>query len=776
MALSAKRLLSLLVFCPLLFAQSLDLPENLDSGLRDLVTLHRSRPAGMMALDLRGKALANRRLVSDTTNRVLVTLVLDGTVSPVRMRATLAALGGTISAEDAFQPTLLSLFLPLDSVAALATSPGVVSLKLSRKPIQNVGSVTSQGVQIIHSDQVNATGITGQGITIGVLSDSFDTYGGPTQAADDVATGDLPNMGVAEGRPGLKFLSEGLDSTSGATDEGRAMAQIAYDVAPGTALCFASAALGPISFAKNIRRLRTDPACGADILVDDTFYLDEPMFSDGPIAQAIDDAVTSDTLLGRKVAYFSSAGNQAGLGYSSDLRIVPDITARALPTPGITLSGIPARVDTSGGFHNFNPYRDGAPVLYQNITITGSSTAALVLQWDDPFDLTPSGITTDLNILLFDSRGRYLALFGANNFSTDEPVEIADIPPGTYRLALVRTGRGTHLATRVRYVIFPAPDGDATGDYIDSQQSVLYGHAASRNAQAVAAYVFDDGSVPSTFTPSLEPFSSPGPVTIVFDSKGKRLATPEVRYKPDIAAPDNVITTFFAFMEGDDTFFSFPGTSAAAPHAAGGAALLLQAAGGPGSLTNDQIRSKFQASAAARDLDVNFSQAIMASGGAAITVTATGDSSNASASSPNFFHIEYLSTTPGQILTGLTIDLGPVGLNFDPSPQTGLPLTVGAASPGVAITSPKPTERSTVLNLQFSGFTSGLFLNFGIDRDLATINTGGNSADLLAGAKVTATFSSGTPATGIFMNNIGKGYSPFDGFGLIDIPRAIKAN
>ena len=101
---------------------------------------------------------------------------------------------------------------------------------------------------------------------------------------------------------------------------------------------------------------------------------------------------------------------------------------------------------------------------------------------------------------------------------------------------------------------------------------------------------------------------------------------------------------------------------------------------------------------------------------------------------------------------------------------------MGNASPGVTITSTPPTARSTVLTLAFNGFSSGLFLNFGIDRDLATTNSGGNSADLLAGARVTATFSSGTPATGVFMNNIGKGYSPYDGFGLINIPLAIKAN
>lgn len=770
-----------------------ELPPNLGAGLRELVNLHKSRPAGAPELALRGKAFAldlntgqrklidnpKRGMLVDRRNRVLVGVKLDGTVALDDLRASIAGVGGSIAAENReYRNGSLSVFVPLAAAEQLARLPGISTVRLLDRPYTHAGSVTSQGASLIHSDQLNTSGLTGQGITIGVLSDSFNGVSTSPTAYDDVTTGDLPNTGVPDGRPGLKFLSDGGDDLDGFTDEGRAMAQIAYDVAPGINLCFASAALGPASMATNIRRLRQDSSCAADILVDDIGWPGEPWFSDGEISQAVNDVVTGTTLAGKKVAYFAAAGNDAGGGYAATLQFVTDTAARAMTGQLVDLTTIPSSIDTSGGFHNFNPTAGGTPAIAQTVNISGVDsldTVTFIMQWDDPYDLSPSGITTALNLLVFDNTGKYVGSLSDDTFSVNEPIQFAQLSSsGTYRFVISRTGKGSHLSTQVRYLFLLGPTlASVSGDYLSTSQPAIVEHSGAKNTITVGAYLYDN-ELNSVVTPELEPYSSAGPVTMSFDSTGKRLNTPVVLQKPDIAAPDCVSNTFLGSQDFTDVFYTFCGTSAAAPHAAGVAALLLQKAGGPGSLTAEQIRSKLQASPAARDLDPFFSQANLVSSGATVNISATGNFLDGSEDSPNFFHVTFNSPTAGQTLTSLAIDLTPAGLNFNPSARTGFPFTAGTSSSGVTV-SANATARTKTLTVTFGGMTTGNFASFGIEPDIAGINQIADSADLLAGATVTATLSGGTTISGKFVNKIGTGYAPNDGFGLIDAVAASKA-
>jgi hypothetical protein len=116
--------------------------------------------------------------------------------------------------------------------------------------------------------------------------------------------------------------------------------------------------------------------------------------------------------------------------------------------------------------------------------------------------------------------------------------------------------------------------------------STSFGHFAAEG-------VFTVGATPYYTTPAfdgdaavLNSYSSRGRQEILFDPSGNRLAQPEVRHNSHVTAPDQVDTSFF--IGGDvepNGLPNFAGTSAAAPHVAAVAALMLEAAGGPGSLS-----------------------------------------------------------------------------------------------------------------------------------------------------------------------------------------------
>ena len=774
-------------------------------GLRELVEAYRSQEFSLtelkhshLAPDVqtgRRKLVHNARvhMIVDEQNRVMVRVVLDGTLSMPQLRQSLRGVGATVVADDTVHGRAADVYIPLDQAETIARMPGVAAVNLLRSPIFNAGSITTEGASVMHADQVNGNGVTGKGITIGILSDSFNLNGvipaiflqPPVIAAlDDVNSGDLPMIGVAEGRPGLKFLIEGSEQLGGA-DEGRALAQIAYDMAPSSSLCFAPAAVGEFSFAANIRRLRTDPQCAADIMVDDVTYLDEPAFSDGIVAQAVNDVATSSALAGKPVAFFSSAGNNGGAAYSSDLHIVADADARAMSNLPIDLTTIPASVDTSGGFHNFNPDLKGTPILSQSVTISQSAFYAIVLQWDDPFFVV-GGITTDLNLLAFDSSGKYLTSFSStdNNFQTLVPLEGFENPNGgnfNARLVIARTGKGAHSATKV-FLLELVEGGLLTGDYLDATAPAIFGHATAKGAIAVGAYTVDNGINAGQFTPELESYSSPGPAIITLDSSGNRLGSPEIRQKPEVAGVDNVSNTFFGNPDFGDPFFSFAGTSAAAPHVAGVAALLLENAGGPGSLTPDQIRSKLIASTGTHDLDPFYSQAVLGDNSTVIKLSARGGDNqgfffgSSTLTDPKFFNLQFTSPTAGQTLSSLQIDLSPTGLFFNINARTGFPMKIGASSDGVQATSSVSGTGSTIATVNFTGLNAGGFVQFGIGRTQRSTRSNGYSADLLAGAKVTVTLANPAATfTGTLANQTGTGFASVDGWGLVDAVKALQA-
>jgi hypothetical protein len=765
-----------------------DVPDNLGLGLKTLAESYQTDQAQFRATMSSAKAVQ-----ADTaTNRVIVNVHLDGVRSSMDVTRDLQALGLEILHVDlSWRKGVISAWLPISQATAAAKLAGVRSVMLAPPPRRRVGSVTAESSVVEHAQDVNKAGaftpqgIRGANISVGIISDSYNKTS--PNASVGIASGDLPGPGNPDGYTTPVVVLQ--DGTTSDTDEGRGMAEIVHDIAPAAKICFATSGPTQTSMANAIRNLRTNGQALCDIITDDIFFIEEPFFSDGPIAQAIDDVVTSDVLAGKKVVYFSAAGNEGNFAYESNLNLVtPTAGKNANDNLKFTGVGAPPAALYAGGFHNLNP--GGATRIAMSVTTDANAGPTVVFQWNDPFDA--GGVTTDYNLLVFDENGNYLSAKSGkeNNFAIDEPIEISDLNPDTtYQFVIALASAAPPTATRLKLV---SVSGDSlSGLDIAYNANAMFGHPTAANANAIGAYVYSNtpdttpsynpGNLnppPGPYRPVLEDFSSNGgSIAIYFDANGDRLTNPNIRQKPEFSACDGVDTTFFPPGSGqeydNDNFPNFFGTSASAPTAAAIGALILDAAGGPESRTPAQVRSLMEQSTFPHDLDPNFCKAIASNGVATVQVSANGNSSNDSASSATFFTVTFNGNS-GETLNQLIIDLNNTPLVFDES-ASGFALTVGSNPSGVSLSHTlSPDNR--ILTLMFGNtFQSGQTISFGIDRDLSAQNAGGNSADLLAGANINATIDSNTTLPGAFANALGSGFTFADGFGLVNAKTAVAS-
>jgi hypothetical protein len=98
--------------------------------------------------------------------------------------------------------------------------------------------------------------------------------------------------------------------------------------------------------------------------------------------------------------------------------------------------------------------------------------------------------------------------------------------------------------------------------------------AGAVNKDAAGNVIFTNDSTYSMNTPVMEKFSSAGGTPVYVNNS----PTPVIRQKPDFAAPDGVNTSVdFASLNVESDGLPISSALAAAPHAAGVAALILEA-------------------------------------------------------------------------------------------------------------------------------------------------------------------------------------------------------
>jgi hypothetical protein len=474
------------------------------------------------------------------------------------------------------------------------------------------GSVNSEGdTQLAAAEARDDFGVDGTGVTVGILSDSFDTdSNAPTHAAGDVASGDLPGAGNPCGFTAPVSLIDDFFSP-GSADEGRGMAQIVHDLAPGAKISFASAFLGEVAFAENIRGLA---AAGASVIVDDVGYFEEPFFQDGPIAAAINEVV------GKGVSYFTAAGNDnlfeeepLGSGGFNDNEIA-SWEAPAFRDAADCPVALKLAAQTEKCL-DFDPGA-GEDTTF-GIRVQKGEELDIDLQWAEPWN----GVKADIDAYLLDEagvpllNGPNLVASTSNNVAQpggaicnlqavslrqrcQRPVELIaweNKGPAETEVQLVvnrcfsktqkeaeeekgcNPGADPTVKPRIKLILPQNGGGVTATDYPQSKEGdvvgpAMYGHAGAPAAFSVGAIRVGNFSEP-------EFFSSRGPVKHFFGPVTGTAAAPPLEQtisKPNAVASDCGRTTFFVPTKSAG-IFRFCGTSAAGPHAAAIAALAQQA-------------------------------------------------------------------------------------------------------------------------------------------------------------------------------------------------------
>ena len=286
-------------------------------------------------------------------------------------------------------------YVPLTAVRDLSNDPRVEAVRIERSRLQDGGTPAlatdpnvAAGVPAVGADELHLAGVTGRGVTVGVIDAGF-------RVSDPEIAG---HVGAYR-----SFGDEGSDWT-----HGTAVASVVTDTAPGANLHLAAVgeSTTPEEYREAVTWLRRS---GADVIVDAGSYFGQPGDGSGEIA-----AVASAAA--REVVFVAASGNYAERHWRG----------RHDPTAGIE------RVRFAPG-ERANYLAGGAPF--------GGPVRA-TLRWDD-WNATGEN-RSDYDLLLLRRQPGPDPVVASGTESGDDPVEhlAARVPRGRYYLA-VRAANGS---------------------------------------------------------------------------------------------------------------------------------------------------------------------------------------------------------------------------------------------------------------------------------------------------------------------------------------------
>jgi hypothetical protein len=515
-------------------------------------------------------------------------------------------------------PTVQGL-LPITMINQVSALSFVRYIRLPDYGFHSTGSVNSQGDHILQAAQARAQfGVDGTGVRVGVISGGIGgvfatgcTNCGPATAIPSpIATGDLPKatgtrnssgvlVSVGGGITAQSFRADGdledaaqPDGPEGVNAEGTAMLEIVHDLAPGAKLFFANFDTS-MSFSQAVDFL----AANTDVAVDDVGFFTPPFDGTSDVSTSTATALNTDSNPIR--GYFTAVANVAqdhyGGMYLDSGKNGKSITGQAGDLHSFqAISGVTVDNENLG------------PSVTDPATIPPLGEIVVLLTWNDPANAS----SNDYDLFLVP-----LSCSGFTS-STGLPVPPCSIS-GPPLASSTNPQTGTQLP--VEELIFENPSASspvAVGIVIQNASNA----AAGRTFDLFVLGSLADAAIPNhnfvTVSGSVPAESDAGgsPVSVVsvgaidqtqcsasgncsgsvepYSSQGPTEATPQAdsRIKPDVTATDDVsVTGAGGFgLNGSNTTATggctigespcfFAGTSAAAPHAAAIAALVLQA-------------------------------------------------------------------------------------------------------------------------------------------------------------------------------------------------------
>ena len=529
---------------------------------------------------------------------------------PRRGAPTVAALQslGATRVLDSAPLSVVQAWVAPSALYAIAALPQVLRVTIPRYAVvrRNLppigarprsGSVNTQGDQILGTAQFRqATGLTGLGVPVGIISDGVGTVTPatattPATSSDitqDQTTGDLPQNPAP-------YIDTSVNG-GGSGNEGAAMLEIVYDMAPGAALGFCGPAT-TVDFVQCLTNFgKGQGGFKPSLVADDLGFPGVAMFTDGNFATAVENFAKTNP----GIQLLTAAGNDAQQFWAGSW---------SPTTISTTIS--PSASSTSNAYTYTQAQNFGAagnPLSYMTFPVAAGDTVTYVVQWDDswPVPLTAS-TPNDLNdydvFLTNAANGDILACnmginLGPASSSTAPPspsyCDLGSNPgtltsPGpqpvqgnqytnntsstqTLHLSIyMRSGNpGTHLKVLVfannhSFVLVPnTPAGS------------IYGQSALPQPYEITTTAIDQSQANSSSGYPIEPYASEGPV--LFSQPASGVTT---RQKPDFTAVDCVdVTGVGGFGQNNNTnppSATFCGTSATPEATAAILALLDQA-------------------------------------------------------------------------------------------------------------------------------------------------------------------------------------------------------